>query len=252
MAVFRYIDGTTEQQIITREANYIIVRSGGVITVDVSRDQESSAEPGDTVHYGFVITNNGVQPETFNLSASSSQNFGWALYRDDNANGRVDNGESVVSTTGPVSGGGGQSRIVARARIPVVAADLTVDVMTLRVASTVNADNFVNRLGSTTIQLPVVTLGKALVANTPVPGSEITYTIAYANHGHGSAYQFVLLDRTPQHTVYVSGSVRHNGTGKTDAQDADEVTVVNGVVTAQLGILRPAMSGTIEFKVRIQ
>jgi uncharacterized repeat protein (TIGR01451 family) len=252
LAVVRYIDGATQQQVSSTETNFIVVRSGGVVTVEVSPDQQISAEPGDTVRFAFVITNIGMQPETFNLSTTSGRTIGWVLYGDDNANNIVDVGESVVSTTGPIPGGGGEFRVIALARLPMVPADLTVDVMTLRVASTVNPDNFVTRLGSTTITLPVLSLIKEVRSTTPVPGGEITYTISYANLGHGTAYQFVLVDRVPVHTSYVAGSTAHNGAGRTDADDTDEVTVRNGVVTAGLGTLRPAASGTIEFKVRIE
>jgi len=136
--------------------------------------------------------------------------------------------------------------------MPIVPADLTVDVATLRVSSTVNPDNFITRLGSTMIVLPVLALTKEVHAISPVPGGEITYTISYVNSGHGSAYQFVLLDQIPAHTAYVAGSTRHNGMSKTDADDTDEVSVLNGWITATIGTLRPTMSGTIEFKVRIQ
>jgi uncharacterized repeat protein (TIGR01451 family) len=251
-AILRCLDGTTAQQDSSAEINFIVVRSGGVVTVDATQDQETSAEPGDTVQYAFTITNNGVQPETFNLNSASSRNIAWILYADENANGRVDAGESVVTTTGPVPGGGGEFRVIALARMPRVPADLTVDIVTLRVASTVNPDNFITRLGSTTIMMPMVTLLKEVTAPMPVPGNEITYTISYANRGHGSAYRFLLVDGIPAHTTYVAGSTRHNGAGRTDSQDADEITVENGAVTAMLGTLSPATSGTIEFKVRIE
>ncbi len=252
VAALQYNDGPNVIPARSIETNFITVRSGGLVTVDVSPDQQISAEPGDTVQYRFVIANTGVQPETFNLSWTSTRNLRWALYRDDNGNGRVDPGEPVVTTTGPIAGGGGTFSLVARVRLPLAPADLTVDVLRLRVSSTTNPDNYVTRLGSTTTNMPILTLVKEVRAVNPVPGGELTYTISYANRGHGNAFQFVLHDQIPAHTVYVAGSVKHNGASKTDAVDADEVSVVNGLVTATIGTVSPMMSGIIEFKVKIQ
>jgi uncharacterized repeat protein (TIGR01451 family) len=242
----------TEQQVSSTEINFLVVRSGGVVTVDVTDDQRMSAEPADTVQYAYVITNNGVQPETFTLTNTSSRNIVWTLYADENANGLVDPAEQGVTTTGPIPGGGGEFHVIARARLPLVPADFSIDVMTLRVASTVSPDNYVTRLGSTTIMLPVISLTKEISATTPVPGGEITYAISYANRGHGSAYRFVLVDPIPTHTTYVAGSTRHNGAVRTDADDTDDITFQNGTLTAVLGTLAPAASGVIEFKVRIE
>jgi len=67
IAVVHYNDGATAVQLNSTELNFVIVRSGGLITVEVSPDQQTSAEPGDTVQYAYVITNHGVQAETFDL-----------------------------------------------------------------------------------------------------------------------------------------------------------------------------------------
>jgi hypothetical protein len=63
--------------------------------------------------------------------------------------------------------------------------------------------------------------------------------------------QFVVTDAIPANTTYIAQSVRHNGVPKTDEADADEVLVNGGVVTVNVGTVNAAVSGVIEFRVRI-
>jgi hypothetical protein len=69
--------------------------------------------------------------------------------------------------------------------------------------------------------------------------------------GGGYAIQFAVTDAIPANTTYIAESVRHNSAARTDAADADEVTVSGGDVTVNVGTVNPSASGVIEFRVRI-
>ena len=252
VASVQFNDGPNVVAMTSSETNFITVRSGGPTTVDVSADQQQRAEPGDTVIYRYVITNNGQMPEGFDLALRSSLGIRWALIQDSNDNGVVDDGEPEVTTTGMLAGLGGTFYALVRATMPMVTSDQTTDVFSLVVSSPTNPDNYVTRLGSTTIGLPVMVLTKTASSQNPIAGEEIVYLITYTNNGNGTAYQFVVSDQVPAFTEYVAGSIVHNGARRTDATDADEADVSNGILRIAVGTVSPRSSGAIEFRVRIQ
>ena len=108
-------------------------------------------------------------------------------------------------------------------------------------------------LSSTTVPNLTLTLTSNKV--NPVPGDTVTYSIAYANTGDGSATNTVVSAGTPINTSYVANSVTVNGVSKTDANDGDGVTVTAGSITVNLstivGTIGPAGNGTIAYKVII-
>jgi uncharacterized repeat protein (TIGR01451 family) len=108
-------------------------------------------------------------------------------------------------------------------------------------------------LSSHTVPNIVLTLSQNL-AN-PGPGEQVTYTITYNNTGDGDATNVLVTSNAPANTTYVAGSVTFNGSPKTDAADADGVTVSAGAITvdvnAIMGIVTPGGTGTITYKVVI-
>ena len=108
-------------------------------------------------------------------------------------------------------------------------------------------------LSSTTVPNIVLTLAASAV--NPVPRDTVTYTISYSNTGDGSATNTVVSASAPFHTTYVANSVTVNSVAKTDASDADGVSVSGGNITVNLativGIIAPAGNGTITYKVII-
>ncbi len=108
-------------------------------------------------------------------------------------------------------------------------------------------------LSSTTVPNIVLTL--AASAANPVPGDTVTYTISYSNTGDGSATNTVVSASTPFHTSYVANSVTVNTVPKTDAADADGVSVSSGNITVNLatvvGTIAPGGNGTITYRVTI-
>ena len=108
-------------------------------------------------------------------------------------------------------------------------------------------------LSSTTVPNIVLTLTESAI--NPAPGDIVTYTIAYSNTGDGSATNTVVSASTPIHTSYVANSVTVNSVPKTDAADADGVTVSSGNITVNLGTIvgtiAPGGNGTITYQVTI-
>jgi uncharacterized repeat protein (TIGR01451 family) len=250
VAQIQYDDGPNNVTLASNESNFITVQSGGAVTVTFTPNRTGSGEPGDTIDYAFTVTNNGGLSESFTLSYSSTQNLVWVYYHDANGNGQIDSSETTTTTTGALASGA-QFNVIARTTLPVVPTNGTVDATTFRVTSTVNASNFTTTTGTTTMYIPVMTLSKLADAPEPKPGREIRYQITYNNSGGGRAMQFVVTDAIPANTTYIAQSVRHNGVPKTDEADADEVLVNGGVVTVNVGTVNAAVSGVIEFRVRI-
>jgi len=249
-AALHYSDGPNGVTITSGETSFITVRGGTGVTVDLAPAQTGAGEPGDTVDYPFVLTSNGSQPESFGLTDSSSMALPWTFYQDLNGNGRVDPGEPVVTSTGAVPGGG-RFLLVARTVLPVPPSDGTVDVTTFIATSLSNSANRGACTGTSTMNIPVMSLVKSALAPVPTSGQIITYSITYANSGSGRALQFVVSDAFPANATYVPGSVKHNNVPKTDASDGDEVTVAGNLLTVNVGTVMAHASGTIEFKVQI-
>jgi uncharacterized repeat protein (TIGR01451 family) len=246
----QYSDGPNERIVRSVEANFITMQGSGSGTVDMTPNRIGSGEPGDTVQYRFVLTNKGSVPEAFDLSYSSTQGVVWTIHRDSSGTGTVSPGSPPITNTGTLSSGE-NFPIVAQAVLPLVSADQTQDVTTFRVRSTTRAKNQATATSTTDIALPRMSLVK--IAN-PVQakvGDEVTYTIMYANSGHGQAYEFVVSDVIPAGTVYVPNSAKVDGSSKSDVADADSVTVDGNVLTVRVGTIPPQGGGTIEFRVKI-
>jgi uncharacterized repeat protein (TIGR01451 family) len=85
----------------------------------------------------------------------------------------------------------------------------------------------------------------------PSPGDQITYTLAYTNDGDGTSTNTLFTASVPLNTTYVTGTTTVNGVPKTDANDADEVTVSGSTITINLGTVAAGASGTIRYKVAV-
>jgi uncharacterized repeat protein (TIGR01451 family) len=102
-------------------------------------------------------------------------------------------------------------------------------------------------LSSRTVADMVLTLSQN--ATNPIPGQQVTYTLDYANNGDGTSTNTVVTASAPTNTSYVAGQTRLNGVLKTDAADADEVTVSGSTITINLGTVSIGGSGAITYRV---
>ena len=86
----------------------------------------------------------------------------------------------------------------------------------------------------------------------PVPGATITYSVAVAVTGSGTAASIVITDPMPANTTYVPGSIALNAAPLTDAADADAAQFAANQVTVSLGdIAGGSPTDTITFDVTI-
>ncbi len=102
-------------------------------------------------------------------------------------------------------------------------------------------------LSSRTIANMVLTLNQS--ATNPSPGDQVTYTVNYSNDGDGSSTSTLVTAAAPANTSYVAGSTQVNSVSKTDAADADEVTVSGSTISVNLGTISVGSSGTITYSV---
>ena len=222
----------------------------------------AAKEPDDTVKYYLTLKNTGNTKDILEMSYSSSLSYTWTFYKDANNNGIFEGpGTDTPLSNTPGSPAGvdvdsvalGDSvHIFALLVVPVAGADQTQDVTTITVKSAGDASKFQSSTATTTIDMAVIAVSKSVVPlGTQPPGQQMTYTITYHNTGHGSAYNFKVIDSAPDSTTYVPGTVLLNGVGKTDASDADEVTVNGKNITVNIGTLAPGATGTVAFKITI-
>ncbi|MFI5252537.1 MAG: hypothetical protein ACHQQQ_08935 [Bacteroidota bacterium] len=106
---------------------------------------------------------------------------------------------------------------------------------------------------------PVMTLVKAVDKNNAKPGDTLSYTVTYTNTGVALADSVTVTDITPQYTTYIHNTVVLNNVSKTDASDADEVTVAydtptagRGSIIINVGKLSAGHSGIYKFKVVVK
>jgi uncharacterized repeat protein (TIGR01451 family) len=100
--------------------------------------------------------------------------------------------------------------------------------------------------------IPNMVLTLAQDNSTPPPGTTVVYTINYTNNGNGPAGSALLAFSAPANTSLAVDGVALNGTPKTDAADADEVTRSGSTVSVNLGGLPAGSTGTLTYKVVIQ
>ncbi len=103
----------------------------------------------------------------------------------------------------------------------------------------------------TPLNRPLMMMSKTANKLSAKPGDTITYTISYSNAGTQAAALVTMSDAQPDNTTYVPNSVTVNNVAKTDAADADEVTLSGLLIQLNIGIVQPGGSGTVKLKVRV-
>ncbi|MCD6506993.1 DUF11 domain-containing protein [Candidatus Poribacteria bacterium] len=258
LAGYEYPNGRGRPQ-ISAEMKVMVKTQPGI---SLSPDNSSSVEAGVKVSYAFSAVNTGNVSDTFDLTISSSTGLNWSLYIDRNGNGVIDrNIDPPISDTDgdgmPDTGqidAGSSIKLIAVTTIPPGTADKTVDKTSVMGRSSRNPSLTDSVNFTTTVKAPKVTVSKKVIPEgDQPPGTVLTYVIEYHNDGTGTAYSVVLTDAIPPNTSYVENSVTVDGASKTDTpNDDDGVSVVNRVVTVNVGDLLPGTGGRITFKVKIE
>jgi uncharacterized repeat protein (TIGR01451 family) len=223
-----------------------------------------SAEVEDTLSYAMTVKNIGNAKDVLELEFNSSRSMSWQLFKDVNANGTFDGSDLQLSNTNSSGGVDVDSvaaydsvKILARLIVPDITTDQTQDVATFTVRSSVDAGKFQSANATTTFNVSDVQLTRSVLPEgNQIPGTEMTFTVAFQNAGHGKAYNVVITETEADSMTYTTNSVKLNGTAKTDAADSDEVTVttVSGkkVITITLGVLNgTSAEGTVVYKATV-
>ncbi len=101
------------------------------------------------------------------------------------------------------------------------------------------------------VNRPLMTMTKSANRATAKPGDTILYTINYSNIGTSAATFVTMTDTQPDNTTYVPNTVTLNAVAKTDAADADEVTLTGSTIQLNIGVVQPGVSGTVTLKMRV-
>jgi uncharacterized repeat protein (TIGR01451 family) len=84
-----------------------------------------------------------------------------------------------------------------------------------------------------------------------MPGAVMTYQIAVAVSGSGTATNLVITDPLPADTTYLPGSIIVGGVAKTDAADADNAQFSANTVSVSLGNVASPANIVITFRATI-
>lgn len=183
--------------------------------------QTLTLNPGESGVFPYTLTNGGNATNTFNLRAEVAGNSAFTpafeVYRDLNANGRLDTGEVAVSSL--TLDADAQAALLVRATSGTAARgtaflNLVADCATNVFGDAGESDsNNVSRLDLR--EPPALSLNKTFTPSTVRPGEVTTVTLTMNNAGGGAAETFLTdLLNTPElrDFVFVSGSARLEGT----------------------------------------
>jgi len=88
--------------------------------------------------------------------------------------------------------------------------------------------------------------------NTIYPGEVLEFTIEYENQGTMAFTNISLSDYIDTSFDYVEGSLKLNGTQKTDRDGDDEVSLINNAIIVRLSRLEMGQRGTLTFVARVK
>ena len=218
----------------------------------------ASREVEDTLAYAMTVKNTGNVKDILELSYSSSKSYTWTFFRDVNGNATLDGSDTqLTDAAGSPAGVDVDSvatsdsvKILARLIVPKVTTDQEQETATFTVKSGADASKFQTASATTTIGIPDLVLTRTVSpSGDQPPGQEMTFQVAYQNNGHGKAYNVTFTETEADSMSYVANSVTIDNVAKTDAADADEVSVttVGGrkVITISVGTLNALSSQAI-------
>ncbi len=190
-----------------------------------------------------------------------------ALYYDIDNNGLISNSDTLISlnnTQSPIVNPGACINVLVDINTNnMVLGDQLVINLTARSTNNTTANGPVEDEGTiinstgrpvtftdpndpTLIPLKTVENVKSYVANKNQP---LNYLISFRNNGEVDARNVVINDNLPNELTYIANSLRVDGRSLTDAQDADEGSVVGKLLTVKLA--NPVAPGQV-VQVRFQ
>jgi uncharacterized repeat protein (TIGR01451 family) len=270
------------------DSNTVELRVDELLDVTVAWADAAPVPQSGSAVLAFNVTNTGNGPEAFTLTADpaiagndfDAEVVGLAI--DTNDNGVYDEGvdqlianganspilaadESVVvfvlvdSPAGATDGEDGEVRLRAEA---VTGTGSPGDAFAGAgegggdaVVGTSGGDD--DDLGALSISAATVTLVKSATILDPfggsqaVPGATVTFSIVATATGSGSVSDLVVNDAIPAGTTYDPGTLALEGSGLTDAADADAGEFAAGAVSVDIGTLPGGTTRTVTFDVII-
>ncbi len=223
--------------------------------VQLQAAQSTGAAPGASVVFAHTLTNQGNGVDSFSVAAVSAHAWTVTVYRDVNANGVLDAGDTII--TGPVAlASGASAALLVQVAVPAVGSGGITDSITATATSRFDAGVRSSLRDVITVSNAAITfsLTKQVDRASASGGDILTYTMNYAVAGSDSAGTVQLADTVPNGASYVAGSIRWNGTPLTDAADGDAgrfIVLGNGVVAVSLGTINPGTSGSVTFQARV-
>ncbi len=258
------------------------------VTVATADPGDMPAPPAGTNQVlSFTVRNNGNGSEAFRLTPNGT--VGGDQFDPtttsiviDNGNGVYDPGIDIVYTPGsndPILAPDTSVKIFILSTIPGGAADGSRGIVTLTAAAVTGTgapgtsfpglgqgggDAVVGSSGADgvdqgayVVQNATVALVKSATILDPfggaesVPGAIITYTLVATVTGSGTLSNLTIGDVIPAGTAYRLGTITLQGSGLSDAVDADAGEFASSAVAVRLGALPGGTTRTVTFKVRI-
>ncbi|WP_305096352.1 hypothetical protein [Croceibacterium aestuarii] len=273
----------------TVNSNTVSITVDEVIDVAVASQDGAPIPSAGATTLRFLVTNSGNGPESYKLTVDpgvAGNDFDLQIDKlaiDTNGNGVYDEGVDTLLASGaatPALDPDGSLNILVVGTVPAGAADGGSSKVKLlaqaatgsgtpgtvfsgagadgvdAVAGLSGADD--DDAGEIVASLASVSLTKsATVADPfggtqPVPGAIITYTIAAAVAGSGSATGLRVSDTFPTSTTYVANSLTLDGSALTDGTDSDAGEASVTGIGVDLGDLAAGTTRTVSFRVTIE
>jgi len=224
------------------QSNIVTVTVTQVAGVELTPLDASKNTPSDsTIYYGLTVTNTGNGDDSYDLDPTGlPADWTTTLFIDENNDGLLDPGDTVVTNTGTLAQDESLD-LIAQVTVPADATDGTTENLSLTVNS--DYDNTVTTTANYKINVTegVINLDKSFSPADPLPGEVVNYTITMTNSGAGSAQNLALVDQLPEGVTYVSGSMQlifpDNSTiNLTDLSDEDQGEYDNTVSPPEINL----------------
>ena len=281
-----YTSGSTSGSV---QSNTVTVKVDELLDVAVSGTAGSPVLVGTgTAVLPFSITNTGNGPEAFNLMINptvSGNQFDAttsSIVLDSNNNGTYDPGVDTVLSSGaptPAIAADDTLNVFILVTLPSGATDGQTSQLQLTAAAVTGTgapgtafsgqgegggDAVVGASGADDDGLDAMTASAATVSlaksasivdpfggSRPVPGAVVTYTIVATVSGSGTANSLHVTDVYPTGTAYQAGTMLLDGTGLSDAADADAGVATGTGIDISLGNVAGGTTRTVKFDVKI-
>jgi uncharacterized repeat protein (TIGR01451 family) len=242
-------------QSFTVSSNTVVIIVGQVAGVDLAPPRLSTSDPGLTVVFPHTLQNIGNGQDSFAVAVRSRRGWPVTVYRDANANGSLDSGDTPA--TGPISlAMGATASLLVAVNVPGLA---TVRGLTdsIEVTGTSRFDAAVADSLEDLLQIRsvgiAVALDKSVDRASATPGDVLTYSINYRATGVATANNLRISDVVPPGSSYIAGTLRLNGVPLSDisGDDAGAYEAAANRVVVTLAAVSGGDTGTVTFQVRV-